>query len=87
MLAHEKGEGLEKDAESDYGPSLEVVYSMFVYISLEGIGLIAALTAVQAGEVMVAGNLPWGRAIRDFDGQRAVCCQASRGACIFVFPE
>lgn len=35
-----------------YGPSLRVVYSMFVYIALEEIGLLAALTAVQAGEVV-----------------------------------
>lgn len=52
MLAHEKGKGLEKDAESDVwtkpGSSLQHV----CLYSMEGIGLMAALTAVQAGEVV-----------------------------------
>lgn len=52
ILAHEKGQGLERDAESDVWTKPGVVYSMFVYILLEGIGLMASLTAVQARKVV-----------------------------------
>lgn len=43
-------ESLEKDAKAMYKPSLDVIHSMSVYISLEIIGLMATLPRRRLGK-------------------------------------